>query len=200
MKTENSNSREIIQNPPLFAFVDLQSDFTGSSKRSTLKHLEECMRNCKLVLDYARQNNLPIAHFRRLHKDQLSVRKPNSLHWLEDFKPMYNEMIFERSLPSCYSSKPFSKLISTIRNPHIILLGLTGPQACLSTAIDAYHHNHDLTFISDGSVSPALKEYCDKKTHNFISEVINLYSRVLKAGEFIKQQNYKACKKHKKNS
>ena len=34
------------------------------------------------------------------------------VRWIEGFEPCRNEMVFERSSPSCYSSEPFTALAS----------------------------------------------------------------------------------------
>ncbi len=181
-----------ITNPPLFVFMDFHLEFFSDNKAYSKGDLKKCIEKCRKVLNYARKNRFPIAHFRQNHQGTAIHYKNTAsdlVRWFKDFRPMHNEMIFERTFPSCYSSKNFNSYLSKIINPHIILLGLTSTHGCLQTALDAYSRRHDLTFIRDGSATPALGDYSSNDAHLMISEIINIYSRVLTAQEFLEQNH-----------
>ena len=189
-KATQKKSR-LLEQAPIFVFVDLQAEYMAEGRAFALPRLKECIFNCKLVLKYARKNKLPIAHFRQVHRGAFFNLASEYVHWLEDFKPVHSEMIFERDLPSCYSNKAFCRMLENMDDPHIVLMGLTGPQACLSTAVDAFHRNHHLTYLSDCSATPAMANLPDYKAHSVISQVINLYGRAMKTKEFMKHYHPK---------
>jgi hypothetical protein len=64
------------------------------------------------------------------------------MRWIEGLGPCHNEMMFERSSPSCYSPKAFAASVNQSRGG-IVMAGFAGEQSCLSTLIDAFHHNHE---------------------------------------------------------
>ena len=66
------------------------------------------------------------------------------MRWIEGFEPHRNEMIFERSSPSCYSCEPFAALVGQSRGG-IVLAGFAGESSCLSTLIDASVHREWIT-------------------------------------------------------
>ncbi len=186
----------LLEQAPLFVFVDLQAEYTAKGRAYALQGMKRCIHNCKRVLEYARKNGLPIAHFRQIHRGAFFNKSSEFVHWLDEFKPIHSEMIFERDLPSCYSNKAFCRLLDNMNNPHIVLLGLTGPQACLSTAVDAYHRNHDVTFLRDCSATPAMGNIPEDRAHHYISQVINLYARVLRTKDFMQEHHPKNVKWH----
>jgi hypothetical protein len=85
-------------------------------------------------LDHEPVLNQLVAVFNRL---ACSTATP-FVRWMEGFETYRNEMVFERSGPSCYSCDPFTALANQSR---IVLVGFAGESACLSTLIDAFDRN-----------------------------------------------------------
>src|SRR3979409_1786278 len=118
---------------------------------------DRALDNCRRVLDHAREIGLPVAFMRLLNESAFFNRATPFVRWIEGFEPYRNEMVFERSSPSCYSCEPFAALMNQSRGG-IVLAGFAGESACLSTLIDAFHRNHKVTYLCDASASHALDD------------------------------------------
>lgn len=95
-----------------------------------------------------------------------------------------NEMRFERSSPSCYSSKPFAALVNQSRGG-IVRVGFAGESACPSALIDAFHRNHKVTYLSDASASHALDDMPADDVHRAVSRISGLYGDVYETPDWI---------------
>jgi len=93
-------------------------------------------------------------------------------------------MIFDRDRPSCYSNKMFSELMESCGG-HLIIAGFAGETACLSTAIDAYHRNHRITFLADASASHELGKLSALTVQTAVAEIIGVYGNVLDTESWI---------------
>ena len=51
---------------PITAFVDLQMEYIADGRAYRVKETEGVLRNCKSILEFCREQGLPIAHFRQL--------------------------------------------------------------------------------------------------------------------------------------
>lgn len=173
---------------PLFVFVDLHPQYANQNKAFNQREFTRCIYNCYRVINFAREKGYAIAHCRQKENPWAPQYPDTELtEWLDELRPEHDEMLFERGMPSCYSNKVFSKILDQLEKPHIILLGLTGPNACLSTAIDAFHRNHDLTYLYDSSATPVIGNVLGQESHKILCEIINLYARVVSTREILKQ-------------
>ena len=94
-------------------------------------------------------------------------------------------MIFDRSQPSCYSSKDFVEVIAN-SGGNFVIAGFAGEVACLSTAIEAFHRGHNLAFVADASASHALDGISACDVHDVITRLISLYGAVTTTRSWIK--------------
>jgi len=118
------------------------------------------------------------------------------VRWIEGFEPYRNQMIFERSSPSCHSSEPFTALLKKSRGG-VVLAGFAGEQACLSTLIDAFHRNHKVTYLCDTSLCDAY--FCDRSAshapdempggdvHHAVSKISGICAEVFETDDWIEQ-------------
>jgi nicotinamidase-related amidase len=173
-------ARKVACGPvPLAVFVDLQVEYAAEGRAYSLQNLETCLGNCRTILSECRKVRLPIVHFRLLRSNAFFNTASRFSEWIEEFRPRPNEMIFEHGLPSCYSNREFCAFLDTIDAPTMILTGLTGERACLSTAIDAYHRNHTAVFVADASASQALPGLDSVESHTAITRILSLYAEVV---------------------
>ncbi len=163
---------------PVLVLVDLQQEYIASPRRLALPHIAEALVQCRSALSHARDIGLPVAFIRWLGKSTFFNSASRFVDWIEGFEPLHTEMVFERAKPSCYASSSFAKMIDQ-SGGHFVVAGFAGEAACLSTAVDAFHRGHHMTYLSDASTSHPLNEISASETHRLISLVISLYANVV---------------------
>jgi nicotinamidase-related amidase len=169
---------------PTVVFVDLQQEYVAAPRLLAIPGIECALDNCRKVLEHARRIGLPVAFVRMLSESAFFNRATPFVRWIEGFEPHRNEMIFERSSPSCYACEPFSALMNQSRGG-IVLAGFAGESSCLSTLVDASHRNHKVTFLCDASASHALEEVPADEIHRTVSKISGLYGDVYETDDWI---------------
>jgi nicotinamidase-related amidase len=162
----------------------MQQEYLATPRLLAIPDIDRALANCRRVLDHSRKIGLPVAFIRMLDDTAFFNRATPFVRWIEGFEPSRNEMIFERSSPSCYSSEPFGSLMNQCRGG-IVLAGFAGESACLSTLIDAFHRNHKVTYLSDASASHALEDVPADEIHRAVSKISGLYCDVYETNDWI---------------
>lgn len=163
---------------PLICFVDLQIEYVADNRRLALTDREPWMSNCRMLLASARQRRLSIAHFRQLRRDTEFNSATEFSGWIEDFRPRPFEMVFERSMPSCYMAEKFDEFLRALDDPQFLLVGLTGGGACLSTAVEAFHRGDRCIFVEDASASLPVGGLSEERSHEVITDLLGSYCQV----------------------
>jgi nicotinamidase-related amidase len=170
---------------PILIFVDLQVEYTSEGRAHYMATAEPAIRNCHTLLQKARELRLPIGHFRQYQTGHFFNSASPFSHWVEGLSPRANEYVYERSLPSCFSSASFCELMNNIEQPEIIMAGLGGERACLSTAIECFHRGFQVTFVYDCSASAALDEMSEADSHDVVADIISIYGEVVALDEML---------------
>jgi nicotinamidase-related amidase len=171
-------------NVPTVVFVDMQQEYVATPRLLAIPDIDPALANCRRVLDHSRKLGLPVAFVRLFDDSAFFNRATPFVRWIEGFEPLRNEMIFERSSPSCYSSELFASLMNQNRGG-IVIAGFAGESACLSTLVDAYHRGHKATYLVDASASHALDDMAASEVHRAISKVSGLYGDVYETSDWI---------------
>ena len=171
-------------NVPIVVLVDMQQEYLAKPRLFAISKIDRALDNCRKVLDHARDVGLPVAFMRLLNESAFFNRATPFVRWIEGFEPYRNEMVFERSSPSCYSCEPFAALMNQSRGG-IVLAGFAGESACLSTLIDAFHRNHRVTYLCDASASHALEDVPADEIHRAVSKISGLYGEVYETTDWI---------------
>ncbi len=169
---------------PIVVFVDMQQEYLAKPRLLAISEIDRALDNCRRVLDHSRSIGLPVAFIRMLSESAFFNRATPFVRWIEGFEPCRNEMVFERSNPSCYSSEPFAALANQSRGG-IVLAGFAGESACLSTLIDAFHRNHKVAYLCDASASHALDDVPADEIHRAVSKISGVYGEVYETTEWI---------------
>jgi nicotinamidase-related amidase len=170
---------------PVLCFIDLQLEYVSDGRALAMDETDPWLGNCRRLLSFAREQRLPIAHFRQLRRGAFLNPATSFSGWIEEFRPRPSEMVFERSMPSCYSAPGFPAMTDNIDDPLIVLSGLTSSGACLATVLDSFHRNHTSCFISDASWSQPLGCASSSEANAFSGEIIRQYSDVMSTDELI---------------
>jgi nicotinamidase-related amidase len=171
-------------NVPIVVLVDMQQEYLAKPRLLAISEIDRALDNCRRVLDHARDIGLPVAFMRLINESAFFNRATPFVRWIEGFEPYRNEMVFERSSPSCYSCEPFAALMHQSRGG-IVLAGFAGESACLSTLIDAFHRNHRVTYVCDASASHALEDVPAGEIHRAVSKISGLYGEVYETTDWI---------------
>jgi nicotinamidase-related amidase len=171
-------------NVPIVVLVDMQQEYLAKPRLLAISKIDRALDNCRRVLDHAREIGLPVAFMRLLNESAFFNRATPFVRWIEGFEPYRNEMVFERSSPSCYSCEPFAALMNQSRGG-IVLAGFAGESACLSTLIDAFHRNHRVIYLCDASASHALEDVPADEIHRAVSKISGLYGEVYETTDWI---------------
>lgn len=169
---------------PIVVFVDMQQEYLAKPRMLAISGIERALDNCRRVLDHSRRVGLPVAFVRLFNESAFFNRATPFARWIEGFEPGRNEMVFERSSPSCYSCEPFATLVSQSRGG-FVLAGFAGETACLSTLIDAFHRNHKVTYLCDASASHDLEDVPASEIHRAVSKISGLYGDVNETTDWI---------------
>ena len=169
---------------PTVVFADLQQEYLAAPRMLAIPDIHPALANCQRILSHCRSIGLPVA-FTRFLGDQAFFNRASPFgRWIEGFEPQRNEMIFERSNPSCYSSELFATLMSQSPGGFVIA-GFAGESACLSTLVDAYHRRHKVIFLHDASASHALDDISAVDVHRTVSKICGVYGEVYETSEWI---------------
>jgi isochorismate hydrolase len=163
----------------VICFFDLQREYVSPGRPVALQRTDPWLQNCRTLLAFARRSKLQIAHFRRLGRSAIFNPVTEWSQWIEEFRPNpASEMAFERDSPSPYVCQGFARFIESIQDPCLVIAGLTGTHACLTTAIESYVRGHQAIFVGDASASPALGSAPAESVHSVITDLIGLYAQV----------------------
>jgi len=175
---------------PVIVLIDPQREYLSEKRALGLPNISNAVENCRTLLAFARQQGFPVAFMRWQQDGKFFERSGGYGGWIEGLEPGGSDMIFDRSLPSCYANRDFAEMMDRGGGANAVLAGFTGTIACLSTVIDGYHRRHTVTFVADASSSHDLQSSSQDAAHRFISEVISLYCPVTSTTRWICEQSH----------
>ena len=140
--------------------------------------------NCLKALRHARSQRFQVAFARWSGPGAFFHPSTDDHGWIEGFTPHREDLVFDRGRPSCYSSTWFDDAISQ-RSGRFVLAGFSGEVACLSTVIDAFHHNHVVTLLVDATASRELGGIESRKVHRVVHQIADLFGMVATTSEWI---------------
>ncbi len=179
--------RESVYTPTVI-FVDPQKEYVAANRALELPDIEAAIERCREVLAFARAEGYPIAFMRWKQHGKFFSGRPFA-DWIDGLGPSGSDMIFERSLPSCYASQPFAEMMEQGGGDNAVVAGFSGAIACLSTLVESYHRKHNLTFLRDASASHPVLPRTGAETHEFTSQLVGLFTPVTTAGRWIAEQS-----------
>ena len=169
---------------PILVLVDLQQEYTTTSRAMAISSAPDALVNCRAALAHARQIGWPVAFVRWAGRSPFFNQATEFSRWIEGFEPTRADMIFERDRPSCYACPQFSEVVAS-SGGNFVLAGFAGEAACLSTAIDAFHRGHRVTYLADASASHSLDGFSEGDVHPIVSKVIGVYGDVVETDSWI---------------
>jgi nicotinamidase-related amidase len=173
---------------PTLVLLDLQQEYIASPRLYSIPQAEAALRNCRRALAHARELGFPVAFLRMVGQSAFFNPGLSYSRWIPGFEPLTSEMVFERSMPSCYANREFSHAM-TEGGGHFVLAGFSGEAGCLATAVEAFHRGHSVTYLADASASLGLNQIPAASVHETVVELIGLYGEVTTTQSWISAQN-----------
>lgn len=183
------NLRSYANAPPIptLVLMDLQQEYIASPRLFSIPRAEKALENCGRALAHSRRLGLPVAFLRMVGRSPFFNPALSYSNWIDGFEPLASEMVFERSKPSCYANREFAHAM-TEGGGHFVLAGFSGEAGCLATAVEAFHHGHRVTYLTDASASLALNRIPASAVHETVAQLIGLYGEVTTTQEWISEQ------------
>lgn len=176
---------------PLLVLLDTQIEYVAENRALCLGDVTGAVSNCRRLLIYAREVGMPVAFLRWQQRGKFFGKTSETSGWIEGLTPTGADMVFDRDLPSAYANREFASMMDSGGGENAVLAGFTGTLACLSTVIEAYHRQHNVTFVSDASASHPLCSLEEGKSHEAAVDIARLYGGVTTAEDWIRQQENK---------
>jgi nicotinamidase-related amidase len=173
---------------PIVILVDPQKEYVAANRALDLPGVATAIERCREVLEFARANGFPTVFMRWKQQGKFFNGSQPFGQWIDGLSPIGSDMIFERSLPSCYASEEFAEMMEQGGGDNAVVAGFTGAIACLSTLVESYHRKHNVTFLTDASASHPLLPHSPAETHEFTTQLISLYAPVTTTGRWIEEQ------------
>lgn len=176
--------------------VDIQNDYFEGGK-SELNHPIEATNNAKAILNFFRENNLPVFHVQHINLDnkagfllQGSIGvEINSL-----VAPNKDEKVFIKHVPNSFFDTGLAKTISDNNINHIVVCGMM-THMCIDTTVRyAKDLGFTVTLIEDACTTKDLIWKGDtipaKIVHaTYMASVHGMFADVITAEKFLESSN-----------
>jgi nicotinamidase-related amidase len=130
------------------------------------------------LLAHARAERWPVVHVRHIQESHLFNEKLPYSRFVEGFEPLAHEMVFTKSLYSCFSSPEFAEFMETTRQHLVYVMGFDAQRCCFSTLVDAAHRSMRLTFVADASLSRRTALGDEQQSHRWVQELMSIYADI----------------------
>jgi nicotinamidase-related amidase len=181
-------------NSRLLVMIDLQQKNYDELAKDRASDLGRSLENCMSAIQHARNLGLPIAFTRQGDHPGWIERSAQSA-WISGLEPKRSDMVFERPQPSCYTNQLFEDMVSGIGN--FAIAGLVAEETCLATAIDAAHRGHQITFLSDASVSRGRRNTDSQTVHSLTTKAIKLFADTVTTRHWLVATSPRSPKGHR---
>jgi len=176
---------------PTLVLVDLHDDrFSGAKLDLYRQDYLDALEKCRAALAYARNNDFPVAFVRHTSPPASFMANHAYPSWIRDIRPQRSDMIFERSMPSCFGSTEFAQMARHSRA--LVLAGLFGETSCLSTLVEGYGRGHHFTYLSDASVSRGHGNISADEMHRGVVGIASFYGEISSTSAWIERTSRKA--------
>jgi nicotinamidase-related amidase len=169
--------------PPLI-FVELHNDQLADRSAFGDEQVAHVLRNCRMLRDTARSRGWPLGFMSPLPSRHRSYRRAQA-PWIEGFEPRRDDMVFERTDGSCYTSREFADAITDLGS-EFALAGFSGEGACLATLIDAARHGHRVSFIEDASTTRPLDGFNAVESHRALVAIASRHATIVSTAFWVK--------------
>jgi nicotinamidase-related amidase len=137
----------------LLICMDMQKEQTVARHGFAHGGFDERLARCEETLAEWRARQWPIVHLKLVAQAAWFNPASALTDWIDGWKPLPGEDVFEHALPSAYSSQRFSEFMNNLHDTTCRVIGFSLEEAILATAVDAMHRGHDVRVIEDAAFS-----------------------------------------------
>jgi nicotinamidase-related amidase len=149
-----------IRNPQLLLCVNMQKGQLAADPQRPRAHPGGALTACETLLSTWRSRMWPVAHLKRVAQAAWFGPMSELTDWLDGWRPVPGEMVFEHPLPSAYSSPRFSEYMRHIGPTTCTIIGFALEDTVLATVIDGFHRGHQLRVVEE-TVACREPGYCE---------------------------------------
>lgn len=193
MITMNAQQQK-MENTALL-IIDVQNDYFPGGKM-TLENSEQAAENIRKVLDYFRENHLPVIHIRHIStNDGATFFLPDTdgVKINNRVLPQENEKIITKHFPNSFRETDLLNYLQSKKIKSLVITGMMTDVCVESTTRAAFDFGFSNTVIGDATATrnrelngEVLKaEEVQRSFLAGISALGNLYARVINAKEFL---------------
>ncbi|MET4141943.1 cysteine hydrolase family protein [Pedobacter sp. UYP1] len=172
--------------------IDIQNDYFENGAIELVKPVEASLKARK-VIDFFRENNLPIAHIQHLSADpSMPIFVPGTfgseIH--ENVKPLEGEKVIQKYYPNSFKETDLLNFLKANEVTEVVVTGMMTHMCVDSTTRAAKDFGFDCTVIGDACASRDLeingKTVKAEDAHNaFLSALTFFYAKVQNSDEFL---------------
>lgn len=138
--------------------VDIQNDYFSGGKMP-LHETEKAAKNARVILDYFRENHLPLFHIQHIFKDkQAPFFAPGTegVHIHQSVAPLENETVIEKHFPNSFLHTSLEAELKSAGIEHVIVVGMMSHMCIDATTRAAVDLGFSCTVIEDACTCPDL--------------------------------------------
>jgi nicotinamidase-related amidase len=106
------------------------------------------------------------------------------LRWIKGFEPKRDDMVFDRTGPSCYSSEEFAGSMDAAGRV-FVMAGFSADSTGLATLIDASQQDHFVGLVRDASATRPLPGHDAGQSHASVVSVASRFGTIVTADHWI---------------
>jgi len=186
-----SKERNVIEMRKGLIIIDIQNDYFEGGKM-TVDNSEKASLNANKILNYFRENNMPIIHIQHISTREdatffLKSTKGVEIH--KNVEPKKNEKIIEKHFPNAFRE---TELLNYLKDKGITDLVICGMMThmCIATTRAGKDLGFNIQLISDACATRDLEingeiVNANEVQKSFLASLNYFYSEVLPADNFI---------------
>lgn len=168
--------------PPL-VFIDMLEDQLENEDGFGTREIEPALAKCRALLAEARERHWPVA-FVRPPMPVSIARHHKASRWIAGFEPRRDDMVFDRSGPSCYSNEEFAGSMDAAGRV-FVMAGFSADSTGLATLIDASQQDHFVGLVRDATATRPLSGHDASQSHASVITVASRFGTIVTADHWI---------------
>ena len=171
--------------------IDIQNIYFEEGNYK-LYHAEEASLKAAEIMEYFRNNEMPVIHIKHLFKDEKSVEteliRKREIH--KNVKPAEGEIIIEKKYPSSFLNTGLQDYLEEMKIKKLVVVGMMS-HMCIDTTVRAsQNYGYDVIVIEDACTTKNLNTpdgiVPAKLVHDvFMASLKGTFAQVMTVKEYI---------------
>ena len=174
---------------PTLILIDFQKEYQTPGRDFYIQGIEESLQKSSQILSFARKNAWNIIHVKHYREnaqgDELFSKESPYSDYISEFKPSKNEKEIIKYLYSSFSAPEFEQELQKQPGSPIFIIGYNTPLCVLSTIIEGYHRDYEMTLLKDASSAKSDGITPEKERHEILTSVLSSFGKIQTVDEVI---------------